>query len=67
MFLRKLFASIKPNRRSAQQHNDEKGAVISRRLQELLEVTKPTQVEMPFNKAHSENAPSCAHLEKNGT
>jgi hypothetical protein len=46
MFLRKLFASIRANRRSAQQHNDEKGALISRRLQELMDVTKPTQVEI---------------------
>jgi hypothetical protein len=67
MFLRKLFGSIRANRRSAQQHNDEQGALIARRLRELLDVTKPTQVEMPFTKVHIENAPSYAHLEKTGT
>jgi hypothetical protein len=67
MFLRKLFALIRANRHSAQQHNDEKGALISRRLQELLDVTKPTQVEMPFTKTHSGNGPSYVDLENTGT
>lgn len=67
MFLRKFFASIKARRRSSQQHNDEKGALISRRLQELQDVTKPKQAEMPFTKARGGNGSSCVHLEKTGT
>jgi hypothetical protein len=51
----------------AQQHNDEQGALIAKRLQELMDVTKPTQVEVPFIKAHSGNAASYAHLKKTGT
>ncbi len=47
MFLRKLFASIRANRRSTQQYNDARGALISRRMQELLDVTKPPQGDMP--------------------
>jgi hypothetical protein len=50
MLLQKLFASIRAHRRSTQQRTEEEWAQISRRLQELLDVTKPTQVEMPFTK-----------------
>src|ERR1019366_1119495 len=67
MFLQKLFASIRARRRSTQQRTDEEGAQISRRLRELLDVTKPAQVEMPFTRAHSGSGPGYAHREKTGT
>ncbi len=67
MFLQKLFASIRARRRSTQQRTDEEGAQISRRLRELLDVTKPAQVEMPFTRAHSGSCPGYAHREKTGT
>jgi hypothetical protein len=67
MFLRKWFASIRAHRRSTQQHNDEQGALIARRLQELMDVAKPTHVEMPFTKAPSQSDTSYAHREKTGT
>lgn len=66
MFLRRLFASIRARRRSTQQRTDEEGAQISRRLQELSDVTKPKQVETP-TKAHSGNDPGHVCREKTGT
>jgi hypothetical protein len=60
MSLRELFASIRERRhRSAQQSTDEKGAQITRRLQELFAVPTPTQVETPSTNTGSENDPTC--------
>ncbi len=66
MFLQKLFAPIRARRRSTQQTTFEEGAQISRRLRELLDVTKPAQVEMSFTRAHSGSGPGYAHREKTG-
>jgi hypothetical protein len=46
MSLAKWFASIR-ERHSSQQFSYERGALITRRLQELLAVPNPTQVETP--------------------
>ena len=46
MFLLELFATMRARRRSVQRHNEE-GAEITRRLRELLDSTKPEQVETP--------------------
>ncbi len=68
MFLQKLFASIRARRRSTQQRTDEEeGARISRRLQELLDSTKPKQVETPFTKAPSGKEPGHVYRDKTGT
>ena len=52
MFLLELFGSMRARRRSTQQHNEE-GAQIARRLRELLDSTKPKQVETPATMAPS--------------
>jgi len=58
MSLGELFASIrKPRRRSAQQSHEE-GALLKRRLQELLGVpVSEQQVETPSTDASSETDP----------
>jgi hypothetical protein len=60
MSLAELFASITQRRRhSAQQSTEEEGALITRRLQELLAVPSPTQeVEIPFSHPRIENDPA---------
>jgi hypothetical protein len=48
MFLEELFARIKKyGSRSIQLGAKEEGAAIKRRLQELLDLEKPIQTEMP--------------------
>jgi hypothetical protein len=48
MFLEELFAWIRKYRsRSIQLGAKEEGAAIKRRLQELLDLEKPIQAEMP--------------------
>ena len=44
MFLLELFATMRARRRSVHRYNEE-GAEITRRLLELLDATKPEQVE----------------------
>jgi hypothetical protein len=52
----KLFASIKESRRRSAPQSTEEGALITRRLQELLAVPTPTlEVETLFTKASSES------------
>jgi hypothetical protein len=57
MSLAKWFASIR-ERHSSQQFSYERGALISRRLQELLAVPTTTQVDTPSINARSENDPT---------
>ena len=59
MSLRELLASIREHRRRSAQQSYEKGAQITRRLQELLAVTKPTQeIETPSTNVCGENDPT---------
>jgi hypothetical protein len=51
MSLAQLFASIREHRRRSAQQTYEEGAQLKRRLQELLAVPRPAQVE-----THSTNA-----------
>jgi hypothetical protein len=57
MSLNQLFASIRANRRLRQQHAEEEGLAMLRRLQELRDVTEPTPVETPLAQAQTENRP----------
>lgn len=59
MSLGELFASIRERRRRSAQQPYEEGAHIRRRLQELLVVPSPTQVETSFTNARIENHPTC--------
>jgi hypothetical protein len=60
MSLGELLASISERRRRSAQQSYEKGAQITRRLQELLADPTPTQeVETPSTKACTENEPIC--------
>jgi hypothetical protein len=59
MPLGELFASIRERRRRSAQQPYEEGAQIRRRLQELLAVPTPTQVETPFTNARIETDPVC--------
>jgi len=56
MFLLELFATMRARRRSTQRHN-EKWAEVTRRLRELLDSTKPKQVETPSTIAASGSLP----------
>lgn len=74
MFLQELFASVRSlasvrsRRHRRQERIDEEGAMISRRLQELLDATKPKQVETLSTKGpQSENDPGHAYRGKTGT
>jgi hypothetical protein len=58
MSLGKLFASIRERRRRSAQRSREEGALIRRRLQDLLAVPTPTQVEAPSSYACNENEPA---------
>ena len=55
MSLGELYASIRERRRRSARQSDERGAQIRRRLQELLAVTMPTQVEASFANARNEH------------
>ena len=57
MSLAQLFASIRERRRRSAQQPYEEGAQIRRRLQELLAVPKPAQVETRSTNA-CENDPT---------
>jgi hypothetical protein len=68
MFLQELFASIRARRRRSRQRTDEKGAEISRRLQELNGVIKLKPVEKPpSTKAPIESDLDHAYRDKTGT
>jgi hypothetical protein len=54
MSLNQLFASIRANRRR-QQHAEEEGLAMLRRLQELRDGTEPKPVETPSTQAQTEN------------
>ena len=57
MSLAQFFASIREHRRRSAQQTYEEGAQIKRRLQELLAVPIPTQVETRANNP-CENSPT---------
>jgi len=57
MSLAQLFASIREHRRRSAQQTYEEGAQIKRRLQELLAVPRPAQVETDSTNA-CENDPT---------
>jgi DNA-binding response OmpR family regulator len=68
MFLQELFASVRAHfRRSTQQRTDEQGAEMARRLQDLLDVRKRTQIETFSTKARTEKDPGHANRHKPGT
>jgi hypothetical protein len=65
MSLAELFASIRERRRLAAQQSYEEGAQITRRLQELLAIPSPTQVQTPFSNARIDNEPACVQGRQN--
>jgi hypothetical protein len=68
MFLHELLTWVRARRRRRQQRTDEMGAEIFRRLQELLDLEKPKQVETPCTRApRNENDPGQAYRGKTGT
>lgn len=67
MFLHELLKSVRAHRRRRQQRSDEMEAKILKRLQELLDLEKPKQVETPSTKApRNENDPGHAYRDKTG-
>jgi hypothetical protein len=68
MFLRELLKSVKAHRRHRQQRTDEMGAEILKRLQELLDLEKPKQVETFSTKGpRNENDPGRTYRGETGT
>jgi hypothetical protein len=65
MSLGELFASIKERRRRSAQQPYEKGAQIRRRLQELVAIPIPTQVETSSTNARIENDAVCLQFRQN--
>jgi len=67
-FLKGLLAWVRVRRLRQQQHGEEEGAEISRRLQELLGAPKPKQPAPPSSKnPRSENDSGDAYRGKTGT
>jgi hypothetical protein len=67
MLLEEWFAAIRDHhRRSSPQRAEEEGEEITRRLQELLGVTKPKSLDSSFTKTSNETDPLRAHREKAG-
>ena len=65
MSLAKLFALIRERcRRSVQQSSYEDGAQITKRLQELLGVPNPTQVESPPPTPELKTTENCVQADK---
>jgi hypothetical protein len=67
MFLRRLLAWIRMERRGSTQSQDDPGVVISTRLKELLQVKHPEPVETTSTESPNEDEQNQLNRDKFGT